>query len=99
MPFRLLGCCGLFAQQPTTSSHSLYGKRRGRVCSLTDAVRADLWPGTLVALPGGLRGLPEDAGIPRPGGNAAAAQTEASLTQTEKAFDYTAHASAGMFQH
>lgn len=45
---------------------------------------ADLGPGTLVALPGGLRGLPEDAGVPRPGGNAAAAQTEASLSQTEK---------------
>lgn len=81
----------LIATQPGKEVEGFF--EGGGVCSLTDAVGADLGPGTLVALPGGLRGLPEDAGIPCPGGNAAAAQTEASLFQTEKVFD-TAHASA-----
>lgn len=49
---------------------------------LTNAVRANLWPGTLVWLPGGLRGLPEDTRISGPGGHATATEIEASLSQT-----------------
>lgn len=47
-------------------------------------MRADLWPGALVGLCRSLRGLPEDTGVPGPGGHTTATQVEASLSQTKK---------------
>lgn len=52
--------------------------------TLTNAVRADLWPGALVGLSWGLRGLPENTRISGPGGHTAAAQVETSLSQPDK---------------
>lgn len=52
--------------------------------TLTDTVRADLWPGALVGLSWSLRGLPEDTRISGPGGHTTATQIEASLSQTDR---------------
>lgn len=52
--------------------------------TLTNTVRADLWPGALVGLSRSLLGLPEDTRISGPGGHATATQIEASLSQTGK---------------
>lgn len=52
--------------------------------TLTNTVRADLWPGALVGLSRSLRGFPEDTRISGPGCHTTATQIEASLSQTDK---------------